>query len=1029
MKELKHFRTALGILVSSLALPVWAQVAPILWQESGVRIRQGYEIEWQRAGETDQSGNTVYTWSDTRQGNRDVYAQKVSQAGVKQWGDQGALVIHEEGRQEDPALIPTGYDDYIFIWNDFRSDTAKGDLYAQKLDADGNTVWDPSGVLLSTGDFDSPAVFRIVVDGSGGAIILWNDIRGGDEGDIYAIRVTADGSIPAEWPEDGLPLVVVPGGQLQLTVDTDGAGGAIVGWSDNRIGTLGKDIYIQRVTVNAQPAWNGTIGVIVCQASGDQLSPKLCPDGTGGAYIVWEDYRSDIDGDLYFQHVSSIGTLLLPETNGRVLISYARHQNDPRIVADGSGNAIIIWQDTRNDPVQNLATDIYGQKVDSGGNLLWNAQGNAVCIESSNQTEARINADGTGGAVCAWKDDRNGNYDIYAQKINASGNTVWTSGGVAVCTAAGKQEFPLVRALPTYSFISWGDSRSGSVGIWYQKLDASGNPLLTANGDTLIWGIAGNAELPKILGNGANKFFIFFQDNRESTVGYTAYLQILDDDGNAYLEEDGRRICPDPPYTYSRSQELIDACSDGGTGAIAVWRDHRDSSTDGLLIMAQRIDADGNLLWNNAGIQVGTNAGEQSERPRIVEDESGGAIVAWSGFSASYDLNVYAAKVTSNGIIDWSAQLTDIVLEDESLKDIAPDGSGGAYITWRQGPWEEGLDYDIYAQHLGASGNELWGIGGMPIAAVENKQQNSRVFSLGADGAIFVWEDQRGGAGKDLYAQRVSAGGQIQWELNGKVVNDEPGDQAYVDLAPDGLGNLFISWQDSRYSVAQDVYLQKMTYQGAFLFPDSGLSVCSAPSDQAYPRIISNNQGGCYVVWEDWRTGTNNTDIYGINLDGNGAPTQSWVTDGNIINDYFHKQLMPVLTGDYADGAVVVWEDKRSSGKAEVINIYTQRVNEHVGVEPGNSKAPAPRAFRLYAPYPNPFNPKVKLQFEIERPGVVRLAVYDLLGRAVEILKDGWQPAGAGEIMWDAKDYASGMYLVQLEFEGRKVQQKTLLLK
>jgi len=59
----------------------------------------------------------------------------------------------------------------------------------------------------------------------------------------------------------------------------------------------------------------------------------------------------------------------------------------------------------------------------------------------------------------------------------------------------------------------------------------------------------------------------------------------------------------------------------------------------------------------------------------------------------------------------------------------------------------------------------------------------------------------------------------------------------------------------------------------------------------------------------------------------------------------------------------------------------------------------------------------------------VRLAIYDLLGREVVILKDGWQRAGSGEFTWQAKDFASGMYVARLEFEGRQAQQKLLLLK
>ncbi len=1043
MRMTKYFVSV--FLLIALTQLAWAQYAPLHWDEQGIRIRQGYHIEWQRSGEKDADGNVVYTWSDTRFGDRDVFAQKVDASGNMLWDEDGAVIISHAGRQEDPSLIPTGFGDYIFIWNDFRDDVEKGDLYAQKVDGNGNVLWDPLGVLLSTGDFDSPAVFRIVADGTGGAIILWNDLRNGDEGDIYAIRVLSDGTVPTGWDPNGTPVMVAGGGQRQLTVDTDGAGGAIIGWMDNQATqTTLRDIYIQRVTINGELAW-GPEGVAVCRADNDQESPKLCPDGAGGAYITWKDKRSDFNGDIYFHHVDNEGNLTFPEEHGKPLIVYDGSQIDQRIVADGSGNAIIIWLDTRNDPM-GLSKDIYAQKVNSDGDLLWDPNGNAVCTQIANQDQARINADGAGGAICVWMDERDGNENprenIFAQKINGNGTTAWTADGVLICDGYGSQYFPLVRAYPNYSLIAWGDERTGSKGIWYQLLDESGNSQLTANGDILIWGISGDADNIKLVKNGQEKVFIFWQDLREGPKGYAAYVQIVDTNGNVYLEQDGIPICPDPIYTDEKGQSKISVCSDGDGGAIAVWEDERDSNSQGAQIYAQRVGSDGTLYWGDSGLQVSPYDVEQNN-PQIVEDGSGGGIVAWSEYSLPYfTYRVSAAKISHSGSPIWSIEVVNNPTANDELQNLVPDGEGGAYICYQT--LAVYPDYNLYAQHVDASGNLLWAGVGTTVCAAPGIQKDCRMVSLGPDGVILVWEDQRASAsgdtikGSDLYAQKINADGEIQWAENGIPIIDVANDQATADIMLDDLGNLYIVWQDLRNPATnQDLYIQKLSLDGEKQFPDSGLIICGAMNDQTLPKLLDDGSGGSYTLWADFRI-TGGSDIYGIHLDQDGELSTEtvpgwnyqWVENGNIVCDAPNKQNNHEIIDDYQNGVITVWEDKRSSGKEEVKNLYAQRLNGFVvGIEPNQPGADHPVDFALYAPYPNPFNPEVRICYSLPEAGDIRLTVYNLMGREVAVLKEGWHPSGTEELTWRADNLASGFYVIRLEMEEKRIQQKLLLLK
>ena len=78
---------------------------------------------------------------------------------------------------------------------------------------------------------------------------------------------------------------------------------------------------------------------------------------------------------------------------------------------------------------------------------------------------------------------------------------------------------------------------------------------------------------------------------------------------------------------------------------------------------------------------------------------------------------------------------------------------------------------------------------------------------------------------------------------------------------------------------------------------------------------------------------------------------------------------------------------------------------------------------------PNPFNPSTVLSFEIRDAGFVKLAVYDVSGREVQVAVGSWQLAGRHEVIFDAKDLASGIYFAKLQAGDYCQVQKLVLMK
>jgi hypothetical protein len=86
-----------------------------------------------------------------------------------------------------------------------------------------------------------------------------------------------------------------------------------------------------------------------------------------------------------------------------------------------------------------------------------------------------------------------------------------------------------------------------------------------------------------------------------------------------------------------------------------------------------------------------------------------------------------------------------------------------------------------------------------------------------------------------------------------------------------------------------------------------------------------------------------------------------------------------------------------------------------------------PREFRLEQNYPNPFNPSTTITFELPKSSLVRLSVYDILGREVSLLVNEKRDAGAHRVTFIASGLSSGVYFYRMQ-AGDFVRTRKLLL-
>ena len=243
-------------------------------------------------------------------------------------------------------------------------------------------------------------------------------------------------------------------------------GGAVISWTDHR--TFGNapypQIYAQRFSAAGTPRWSAD-GVKITSQQAVEVPPSGALDGAGGAIVAVGATQ------LRAQRVDATGT---PQWTawGVLLGGTPLFTQRAAIVPADSGSVIVVWTDTRGG-----TRDIYAQRINSSGIGVWGSGGAVLCTAANGQYTDAIAPDGSGGVIVAWSDYRSGaNSDLYAQRVSGVGVAQWSANGVAISTAAGSQLFASALADGLGgAVLVWSDNRvSGNTDLYAQRVEHFG---------------------------------------------------------------------------------------------------------------------------------------------------------------------------------------------------------------------------------------------------------------------------------------------------------------------------------------------------------------------------------------------------------------------------------------------------------------------------------------------------------------------------------------------------------------------------
>jgi len=235
-----------------------------------------------------------------------------------------------------------------------------------------------------------------------------------------------------------------------------GAGKFAIAWVDWRGAT--SDVYIQHFDSSAQPV-GSEIKVNDDADSSYQFEPAIGIDVAGNGGLVWKDYRNStypFDPDIYLQRFSSAGNRL----GGNIDLTNElpdSMKETPDISYSTWGEGVVVWADFRN-----KNWDIYGQRINASGGLVGTNFKVNDDIGTTAQAAPRVSASSDGWFVVVWYDLRSGNYDIYAQLYDSLAHKVGTNTKINTDVGTSRQAFPDVASDGRGHFtVVWVDWRNG----------------------------------------------------------------------------------------------------------------------------------------------------------------------------------------------------------------------------------------------------------------------------------------------------------------------------------------------------------------------------------------------------------------------------------------------------------------------------------------------------------------------------------------------------------------------------------------
>jgi hypothetical protein len=896
--------------------------------------------------------------------------------------------------QNNPAVAVGLGGKFAVVWVDRRN--GNGDIFCQLYDS----TFIPTGDNFRIND-DDIAAWQFEPDLSsdwyGNYFAVWKDYRNGAypfDPDIYYQKLDSTGfvginrNITIEPPDSS---------HQSPAVGAAGWGKAIVAWTDLRYRNW--DVFVQPLDNNGNP-----LGVNIMvnddYSTSPQHEPEVALSPEGWFVVVWYDGRNG-DDDIYLQKFDSAGN----PVGENIIVNHgtiATKQKFPSAAISGNGIIYIVWTDWRygNYPAN---SDIFCQRFDSdlnrlGANFIINQDGT-----SASQRDPKVAADRMGNACIVWSDSAGGDWNVVGQMIEYSG-CLRDNNFRVNSEKSGKQLLPDV-AIDGYDlYLVWADNRNGDYDI-YGRIIRYNNPALLASPERIDYS-------KDMFDPDPEPFRVTLQN---AGYGELDYRLQPEQDWIELSQTTG--FTPDSFYVILNSNSLDYGIHQGRITLIDLT--HYDSTAIipvALTITGPQIELEPDSLSFRALIEIGP----PPDQIFAVLNTGTGAL-DWVLTETADWLAVDKTNGAADEVISVGCDITSLLSGEYEAYAIISDSSA------LNGPESLKVILDLQSNipYLAAQPDSIYYF----LIRGETVKDSIQILNWGGNvshwhaGSDASWLSlvSSSGADYDFASYSIATAGLIPGQYRGSikiqdstafnnpihipiVVDLYPPDTVLITPAAAELGDfmqvqLYLHNQNSiRRGYLMFAYDDAMHTVDSILPPSEG---------DLEERVLATIDDGA------------NTFILEIPVDSLETPIGAGPHHLADLYGTVNDSITGITFFSIADKDSFYLESGDSIYCLPFLECGGLEISSPTCVDDrGRDNLPA--SFSLGQNFPNPFNNRTSISFDLKRAGSAIIEVYNILGQRVATLMDDFLPAGSYHTAWDGTDYrgremASGIYFYKLQ--------------
>jgi hypothetical protein len=828
-------------------------------------------------------------------------------------------------------------------------------------------------------------------------------------------------------------------------------------------------LYLQKYDSSGIELWDSPVVVVgpVVFPTGN-YSQESVGDHTGGSFSAWTQMAGSNQSAIA-QHISGTGEIVWG--NAVEFSTNSSHfRTNPRTsVAVDSSALMAAWTESNGSQSQR---GVYAQRLDSSGNRLWGANGTAVVELNSNYEYLDLSVASFGDDLIAAYIEQsvNMNGDIYAARLDADGNYVWT-GGAATVTNSGspKSDMMTGKGLGCL-FIAWTENGSvythclledGTLGApdaggvllvpsEYPTIQAAidsasdGDMVLVADG---IYTGTGNKELTW---NGNEKHITVMSAN-----GPDSCIIDLEGSGRAFtfisgLGDDAIWITPEDVI---EGFTISNGSSSSYGGAIYCYYGYQNdvSPTISNCVFKNNTADYGGAITIDGGSSTITNCVFDSNSA-----DYGGAVYIGSAGGDSGPLFQNCTFLDNSADLHWNGQGGAFYLSNISTSancriwnnnfngNSAPNG-GAIYFSTSSPDVTENLFTNNSASTNG-SVLYIYNYYGPTISncTIANNTGPEAVYCYGFNGTVepvFVNTIVRDDSSAFAFDDTSQANPTISY------CNLEGG---FPITGTDGGGNidadpLFCDPDSGDFTLAENSPCVGTGEDGAnmgtygvgcgpYNFTPTEFSLTEPSNNTAIMIDASNvDNGSITFSWDESSDANDDLLLYlmraaSAEIGNHGLDTNATsfsVAYADIIEDMIENNVTV---------ATLEWTVHVTDG---IDTLEANNAPFTVTIDGGYAmsvylESLLPDKFAFHQNFPNPFNPVTTLRYDLPENSFVNVTIYDMLGRGIRTLVNTTQDAGFKSVIWNAtndfgKPVSAGVYLYQIQ-AGDFIQTKKMVL-